>query len=177
MIRLLVSDVLNGACFAALIVLAAGQSPKISAGSAVPARDVIERSQSLGQSSAERGSQPAERDRDIAGAEGTDRASAAIETQSMVAGDNPQKSDAVSLSRLPSFMRPELKAAGGLGPAANGGIDAHVPPIVRQRPVTPPLKTEAKPKGKEKVKAAASAKSKSDAKQASRTVTPASVKR
>lgn len=178
--RFLISDVLTGACFAALIVLAAGQAPKISAGSAVPAQDIIERPQSFAQSPAERVPQPAERERNVAGAEESDRPSAAIETASMTAGDNPQKSEVVSLSRLPSFPAIDPSArrpSGGLGVAADGGIDAYVPPIVRQRPVTPPLKTEAKSKGKEKVKAASSAKSKSDAKQASRAVTPASVKR
>jgi hypothetical protein len=174
------SDVLTGACFAALIVLVAGQSPNISAGSAVPTQESVERSQSLVQSSAERVPQLAERERNVASAEESDRPSAAIETASMTAGDNPQKSEVVSLSRLLSFpaIDPSArKPSGGLGAAADGGIDAYVAPIARQRPVTPPLKTEAKSKGKEKVRAAASAKSKSGAKQALGAVTPASVKR
>jgi hypothetical protein len=178
--RFLASDMLTGACFAALIVLAAGQAPKMSAGSAVPTQESIERSQSLVQSSAERVSQPAERERNVADAEESDRPSAAIETASMTVGDTPQKSEVVSLSRLPSFpaIDPSArKPSGGLGMAADGGIDAYVPPIVRQRPIMPPLKTDAKSKGKEKVKAAASAKNKSGAKQALGAVAPTSVKR
>ena len=130
------------------------------------------------QSSAQRVAQPVERAQNIAGAEASDRPST-IETASITASGDPQKSEAVSLSHLPSFpaIDPSArKPSGGLGAAADGGIDAYVPPIVRQRPATPPLKAsvDAKPKAKEKVK---SAKTKNDAKQAARAVTPASVRR
>lgn len=177
--RFLVSDALSGACFAAIIVFAAGHAPQISGGpaSGVPASESVERSQSLVQSSAVRVPQPAERD--IARAEEGEQSSATIETASITAGDGPQRAEALTLSRLPSFpaLDPAArKPSGGLGAAADGGIDAYVPPIVRQRPHTPPLTvtSDAKPKAKEKVKPA---KAKGGSQQASRAVTPASVKR
>lgn len=175
MIRLLVSDVLNGACFATLIVLAVGQAPKISASSAAPAQEIVDRAQQAGT--------PAPVDRTSSQERVVLRDPAtAIEAASATPGDGSQKSEVVSLSGQTSATRPAVdvaarKPSGGLGAAADVGIDAYVPPIVRQRPVTPSLKREAKPKGKGKVKAAASAKRKSDAKQASRAVAPASVKR
>jgi hypothetical protein len=179
--RFLIADALNGACFAAIIVLAAGHAQKITvgpiAGTAVRAQEDVRGSQPLVQSSAERVLLPADRDRNVADTEGGDRPSAAIETARITTGDNLPKPQAVSVSRLPSFIRPEPKASEGLGAAADGGIDAYVPPIVRQRPITPTLKSEAKPKEKVKLKSAAPAKSKSQGKQASRTVTPAPVRR
>ncbi len=179
--RFLIADALNGACFAAIIVFAAGHAQKITVGpivgTAVRAQEDVKGSQSLVQSSAERGLQPAHRERNIADTEVSDRPPAAIETARITAGDSLPKPETASVSRLPSFTRPELKASEGLGAAADGGIDAYVAPIVRQRPVTPPLKSEAKAKEKVKVRSAAPAKNKSQGKQASRTVTPASVRR
>jgi hypothetical protein len=179
--RFLIADALNGACFAAIIVLAAGHAQKVAvgpiSGTIVRAQPSAEQSQSLVQPSTQDISQPAERKRNIAGTGADDRPSAAIETASIAARDNPPKSEIVSVSPQPSFTRPEPKASGGLGAAADGGIDAYVAPIVRQRAVTPPLKAGAagKPKEKVKVKSAASAKTKNGAKQA--TATPASVRR
>jgi hypothetical protein len=179
--RFLISDALSGACLAAIIVFAAGHAPKITGGPAsdatVPAHEGVERSQSLVQSSAELVPQPATRD--IARAEEGEQSSATIETASITGGDGPHGTEALSLARLPSFPAIDPTArrpSGGLGAAADGGIDAYVPPIVRQRPHTPPLTvtSDAKPKAKEKVK---SAKTKNSSKQASRTVTPASVRR
>lgn len=184
--RFLISDALSGVCFAAIIVFAAGQAQKITAlpisGAVVPVQESSERSEPVIQVVAERVPKPEGLGRDFTGAEESDRPSATIETASITAGDNSQKTEAALLSRLPSFpaIDPSArKPTGGLGAAADGGIDAYVPPIVRQRPVTPPLKAsvEGKPKEKVKVKSAASAKSKTQGKQASRAVTPASVRR
>jgi hypothetical protein len=182
--RFLVSDVLTGACFAAIIVLCADRSPKVGVrpvpGTAIATQESVQRPQPQFQASAERASadqsaiQPGDRVR----TDESERPTTAIETASITAED-PQKLETPSLSRLPSFARPEPKVSGGLGAAADGGIDAYVPPIVRQRPVTPPLagSVDGKPKGKVKVKAAASAKTKNGAKQASRASKPASVER
>ena len=184
--RFLISDALSGACFAAAIVLAAGHTQKITTAptSRIPAlaQENVERSEAVVQSSAESASKPHEPERTITGTAESNRSSAVIETASITAGDKPQKSEATSFARLPSFPAIDASArkpSGGLGAAADGGIDAYVPPVVRQRPATPPLKAsvEGKPKEKVKVKSAASGKAKTQGKQASRTVTPASVRR
>lgn len=183
--RFLVSDVLTGACFAAIIVLCADRAPKVGvrpiSGTAIATQESVQRPQPQFQASAERASagQSAIQAGDRVRTDEGERPTTAIETASITAGDNPQKLETPSLSRLPSFSRPEPKVSGGLGVAADGGIDAYVPPIVRQRPVTPPLaaSVDGKPKGKVKVKAAASAKTKNGAKQASRASKPASVER
>lgn len=176
--RFLTSEVLNGACFAALIVLAAGQASKIAVGSAsnvaVPAQEIVDRAQQADVQA------PVDRTSSQERVVLRDSATA-IETANATPRDGSQKSEVVSLPGPGVTPQPAAdtarKPSGGLGAAADGGIDAYVPPIVRQRPATPSLKREAKPKGKGKVKAAASAKRKSDAKQASRAVAPASVKR
>jgi hypothetical protein len=171
--RFLVSDALSGVCIAAIVVFAAGQPQETTpiSGAVVPAQDSTQRSGSVAQRKAERGPEPEDLERTFTGAAEGDRPSTIV-TASITAGDTSQKAETASLSRLPSFpaIDPSArKPSGGLGAAADGGIDAYVPPIVRQRPVTPPLKASAdgKPKQKVKVKSAASAKSRTQGKQAS----------
>lgn len=167
--RRLISDILNGACFAALVVATAAHGPRIvspttdaAVSSQASAGQTLPHAQTSTQSAAK--DRSAERETILARTEET-RAPVA-DTQA--ASGAEQKSDAAPLSRLPSFSRPEAKTSGGLGAAADGGIDAIVPPIVRQRPVTPPLTITEEPKRKEKikVKAATGAKSKGNPKQA-----------
>lgn len=174
--RFLIADALNGACFAAIIVFAAGHAQKIAtapiSGAVVPAQESTQRSGSVVQVAAERVPKTEDVERNVTGAEGSDRPSTTIETASITAGDKSQKPETASLSRLPSFpaIDPSArKPSGGLGAAADGGIDAYVPPIARQRPVTPPLKAsvEGRRKEKVKVKSAASGKSRTQGKQAS----------
>lgn len=181
--RFLISDALSGACFAAAIVLAAGHTQKTGTAPTsritAPAQQSVERSEAVVRSSAERVSKPDEREHTSSGTEESDRNSAVIETASITASDKLQKSEVASFARLPSFpaIDPSArKPSGGLGAAADGGIDVRVPPIVRQRPATPPLKVSVEGKPKEQVKVK-SAKAKTQGKQASRTVTPASVRR
>lgn len=180
--RFLISDALSGACFAAIIVFAAGHTQKTTTAPtshiAASTRQGVERTEAV-QPSGERVSRPDDSQRITTGAEESDRSSVSIETASITAGDSPQKSEVASFARLPSFpaIDPSArKPSGGLGAAADGGIDVRVPPIVRQRPATPPLKVSVEGKPKEKVKVK-SAKAKTQGKQASRTVTPASVRR
>jgi hypothetical protein len=175
--RFLASDMLTGACFAALIVLAAGQAPKMEIGSAssatAPAREIIDHSRLHGYAPDERtfdGSSSGP------GRESVRAAATATETASTTPADGLQKPE--SLLGRASAIQPAIdmaarKLSGGLGAAADGGVDAHVPPIVRQRPKTPPLAGEPKPKAK--VKSADTKKSSS--KQAQGAVTSASVKR
>ena len=184
--RFPVSEVVNGACCAALVVFAVGHAPPMSRGSAVtaaiPMQDAgVARTQSTNVS-AERASTE-ERvllESPRAGVHG--RPAATTETASIVIDDSASKPDALSLSGdaaalQPAADVPSRKSPGGLGAAADGGIDAYVRPIVRQRPKIVPLASRADTKRqKEKTKPAA-AKAKAGSKQALGAVTPASVKR
>jgi hypothetical protein len=172
--RFLASDMLTGVCFAALIVCAASQAPKMHIGSAssatAPARDIIDPSRLHAYA-------PVERTFDglSSGPEREGVRASATETASTTSADGLQKSEALSkqASIQPAIATAARKLSGGLGPAADGGIDAYVAPIVRQRPKAAPI--AAKPKPKAKVKSADTKKPTS--KQALGAVTPPSVKR
>src|SRR5262245_61131221 len=109
--RFLIADALNGACFAAVVVLVAGHVQV--AGTAVGAHKGIERSQPQVQPSTRDISQQAERGRDLSASEGNDQPPAAIKSASIIADAHQPKSEAVSPVRLPSFARAEPKAMEG----------------------------------------------------------------
>ena len=178
--RFPVSEVVNGACCAALVVFAVGHAPPMSRGSAVttaiPMQDAgVARSPSTNVS-AERASSEERVLLESSSAGVGERLAAATETASTTINDDAPKPDAVFASQ-PAADAPSRKSPGGLGAAADGGIDAYVRPIVRQRPKIVPLASSAEAKRqKEKTKPAA-AKTKAGSKQALGAVTPASVKR
>lgn len=178
--RFPVSEVVNGACCAALVVFAVGHAPPVSGGStvtaAIPMQDAgAARSQSTNVS-AERASGEERVLLESSRAGAGERPAAATETASTTIDDDAPKPDALFVSQ-PAADAPSRKSSGGLGAAADGGIDAYVPPIVRQRPKIVSLASSADAKRpKEKPKPAA-AKAKAGSKQALGAVTPASVKR
>ena len=174
--RFPVSEVVNGACCAALVVFAVGHAPPMSRGSAVtaaiPMQDAgVARSQSTNVS-AERASSE-ERVLDSTRAEVDERPS--TQTASITIDEAP-KPDAL-LASQPAADAPSRKSPGGLGAAADGGIDAYVRPIVRQRPKIIPLASRADAKRQKEKPKPAAAKAKAGSKQALGAVTPASVKR
>lgn len=169
------SELLNGACGVALVVLTAGDPQRMYAEitRASPAQDAgMTRAES--QTASPTGLTPTGQR-----AEEGERAAAAAETGSTTAVGSQQKSETVSLASAASTSQSAAdsarKSTGGLGAAAEGGIDAHVRPIVRQHPKTPPLTVTVEAKPKAKVKSAS--EKKAGSKQALGAVTPASVKR
>lgn len=175
--RFPVSEVVNGSCCAALVVFAVGHGPPMSRGSAVtaaiPMQDArVAHSQSTNVS-AERASGEERVLLDSTRAEVDERPSA--QTASITIDEAP-KPDALFASQ-PAADAPSRKSLGGLGAAADGGIDAYVPPIVRQRPKIVPLASSADAKRQKEKPKPAAAKAKAGSKQALGAVTPASVKR
>src|SRR5688572_5596891 len=75
--RFLIADALNGACFAAIIVFAAGHAQKIAtapiSGAVVPAQEGTQRSGSVVQAAAERVPKTEDVERNVTGGEESDR--------------------------------------------------------------------------------------------------------
>jgi hypothetical protein len=172
------SELLNGACGVALVVLTAGDPQRVYAEmtrAAQPAQDTgmarVESQTAIPTDLTPIGQ------REIARAEEGEQAAAAAETASTTGSQ--QASETVSPARAASTSQSLAdsvrRSLGALGAAAEGGIDAYVPPIVRQRPKTPPLTVAVEAKPKAKVKSAS--EKKAGSKQALGAVTPASVKR